>query len=413
MLECLVLLTLAGMVFASQRKMGLANPFQVYFFVWFLVFFGYYVFGGIFIKVSFEFLYLMLAAKAFAFLLFLIIFLAPSTQLNMRKLSRSMLNVQPEERLVLVVQIIVFCILPFVYKRAVDLAGGNDVFAIVGYTRLRYAMTEEGRGFGYFGYFFMLAFVVGSLQVNSFFKKNIGLPQLIFSLATSLIYLYFGTGRTYVLLFAALVFCPLILMKLINTKGLIISIFLIIFLFVFVATMTAKGVSVDEGISDNAESFIVNLAGYTIAPVLAFFHLTNSVMVVDLGENTFRIIYSLVYSLGLSATPPVALIREYAFVPVPTNVYTVYDVYFRDFSYLGVVIPPLFLIFHWWLYLKARRLGGAWIFYYSASIYPLLMQFFQDQYFSLLSTWIQIAFWYWLLIKKSNKEGLKKLLIYA
>ncbi|NTQ55438.1 oligosaccharide repeat unit polymerase, partial [Enterococcus faecium] len=31
-----------------------------------------------------------------------------------------------------------------------------------------------------------------------------------------------------------------------------------------------------------------------------------------------------------------------------------------------------------------------WIFLYSILIYPLLMQFFQDQYFSIFSTWMQL-----------------------
>jgi oligosaccharide repeat unit polymerase len=104
------------------------------------------------------------------------------------------------------------------------------------------------------------------------------------------------------------------------------------------------------------------------------------------------------YALGLSNIQPVALIKEFTYVPDLTNVYTVYEVYFRDFSYSGILIPPLFLVGHYWLYRKALLFGGVWIFYYSASVYPLVMQFFQDQYFSILSLWIQVAFWFWLIL---------------
>lgn len=413
MLECLVLLTLIGLLLASQRKMGLANPFQVYFSVWFSVFFGYYVFSDFFIKVSFEFLYLMLTAKVVALLLLIVVILKPAAQIKSRNMRNLAFDIWPEERFVFFAQIIVFVALPLVYGRAVQLADGSSIFSVLGYIKLRTAMTEEGRGYGYLAYLFTLAFVVTSLQLNLVFKKIIRLPYFIFSVVISLFYAYLGTGRTFILLFAVLMLFPLIIMGIIRFRGLFISIALIAFLFVFVAAMTAKGVSVDESFSSNVKSFLENLAGYTVAPILAFFRLMSTKVEVDFGANSFRILYSLLYSFGLFGFPPVALVRDYAFVPGPTNVYTVYEVYFRDFSYLGVVVPPLFLIGHWWLYAKARRFGGVWIFYYSVSVYPLLMQFFQDQYFSLLSTWIQIGFWYWLLMKNSNKKRINKLINYA
>jgi oligosaccharide repeat unit polymerase len=100
----------------------------------------------------------------------------------------------------------------------------------------------------------------------------------------------------------------------------------------------------------------------------------------------------------LTDVSPIALLRDYESVPNLTNVYTVYEVYFRDFWYFGVLVPPVFLVVHWELYRRANFIGGIWIFFYSASIYPLVMQFFQDQYFSMLSMWMQIGFWYWFLL---------------
>jgi oligosaccharide repeat unit polymerase len=132
---------------------------------------------------------------------------------------------------------------------------------------------------------------------------------------------------------------------------------------------------------------------------LAFSQLFESSPSPDWGVHTFRFFIALQYVLGISAITPKPLVREFDFVPDPTNVYTAYDVYFRDFAYFGILVPPTFLILHYWLYRKAMRLGGVWIFYYSASVYPLVMQFYQDQYFSLLSMWIQIIFWYWIFLR--------------
>ena len=411
MLECLLLLTFTGLLLASQRRMGPANPFQIYFLVWFLVFFGYYILGKSFINVSFEFLVLMFAAKAIAFLFLTVLIFVPSTHIDWRM--GVALPALPKERLVLLAQIIVFCAMPLVYKRAVDLAGGDDVFTVLGYIKLRGSTTAEGEGFGFLAYFSALALVVSSLQVQSYLKKVIGLPSLAISVAISLFYVYMGTGRTFVLMFAVLMICPLIVMRIIRIKGLLVFMSLVFVAFVFVAAMTEKGISVEAGFSENIESLLDNLRGYTIAPLLALFRLTISGVAIDWGLNTFRSFVSLFHALGLTDAAPVALIKDYEVAPDPTNVYTVYEVYFRDFSYSGIIVPPLFLIVHWWLYLKARRVGGNWIFYYSASTYPLLMQFFQDQYFSLLSLWMQIGFWYWLLVKNTNKERPNNLIGYA
>lgn len=41
MLEALLLLTGIGLLLSSRQRMGPANPFQLYFSVWFSVFLGY------------------------------------------------------------------------------------------------------------------------------------------------------------------------------------------------------------------------------------------------------------------------------------------------------------------------------------------------------------------------------------
>ncbi|RZJ37028.1 MAG: oligosaccharide repeat unit polymerase [Chryseobacterium sp.] len=62
------------------------------------------------------------------------------------------------------------------------------------------------------------------------------------------------------------------------------------------------------------------------------------------GENTFRTFFSILYSLDFMSEPPIALVRGFEYVPDPTNVYTVYEVYVRDFWYLGVFLPPTFTV---------------------------------------------------------------------
>jgi oligosaccharide repeat unit polymerase len=219
----------------------------------------------------------------------------------------------------------------------------------------------------------------------------------------SLFYVYVSTGRTHLLLLLSLTLVPLIMLEVVRLRGLSIALLLTAATFVFIATMTAKGISLEADFLENAASLAENLRAYTVAPFVAMSELMQADRPIEWGANTFRFFISVLHALGVSDTPPPMLIRDYVFVPDPTNVYTVYDVYFRDFSYLGVFVPPSLLAVHWWLYDRARKVGGKWMFYYAASVYPLATQFFQDQYFSPLSIWIQIGLWFWIFLGADKK----------
>lgn len=395
MIELLLFIAFSGLILASYRHMKIANPYQIYFLIWFLVFLGYYFSENSFIKVPQEFLMIMLVAKSFVFSFLIIIFKSEPLEIQ-----ENYLFTIRNKSFILLAQIAVFLTAPLAYQKAVSMSGGSDIFSVTGYRLLRYAMTLDGQGFEWMGYLFILAFVLSSISVMLYLTKSIGKLRLTASIAVSLFYAFLSTGRTYVLLLTCLILIPLILINRIQIKGIFLFLIFLIFTFMFTAGMADKGVSVDVDFSDNINSILENVRAYTIAPFLALFQLINSNVPIDLGGNTFRIFFAIAYYIGLTDVAPVSLIRDYVYVPDATNVYTVYETYFRDFSYLGLFIPPLFLAMHWWLYRKAIIVGNIWIYYYAASVYPLLMQFFQDQYFSLLSMWIQIAFWYWLFLNK-------------
>ncbi|MBT2334944.1 oligosaccharide repeat unit polymerase [Variovorax paradoxus] len=375
--------------------MGFANPFQIYFFIWFFLILGYYFSRDSFIQVAPEYLLLILTAKAVALTLVVGVYLSISRAAEFKGFEGVL---RPRVGRIWLAQILVLLAIPLVYQRAVSLAGGDDIFSVIGYIKLRSAMTDDGESFGVLSYFSVLSVVVTSILVNSYAERKIHLLRMIASILISLFYAYISTARTYVLFLFLLLIFPLVLAGVIRFKGILIALFFMVCAFIFVAMMTAKGVSVEADAADNASSFAENLRAYTVAPFLAFSRLVSNPPAAEWGLNTFRLVTTVLNALGVTDRAPPALIRSYEFVPDATNVYTVYETYFRDFLFLGVFIPPLFLIGHWWLYKKAKKSGGKWVYYYSASMYPLVMQFFQDQYFSLLAMWIQIGFWYWLLL---------------
>ena len=166
-----------------------------------------------------------------------------------------------------------------------------------------------------------------------------------------------------------------------------------------VASLTSKGASTDASFSDNMSSFIESAHSYLIAPFVALSMQMSEFDAPALGEYSLRFFFSVLAALGLT-NRPMSLVRGYEFTPAPTNLYTVYEVYVRDFAVFGFFLPVLFLPIHWYLYKKARRGHELYIIIYAISTYPLLTQVLQDQYMTLISTWIQLFIGCWLLISK-------------
>jgi oligosaccharide repeat unit polymerase len=67
--------------------------------------------------------------------------------------------------------------------------------------------------------------------------------------------------------------------------------------------------------------------------------------------------------------------------------------YIRDFGpFYAWILLALFGFIHTSFHRKAINGHSVrYVFYYAFLLYPLLLSFFGDQYFSLISTWIQIG----------------------
>lgn len=110
------------------------------------------------------------------------------------------------------------------------------------------------------------------------------------------------------------------------------------------------------------------------------------------GLNTFRFFIA-IYDKIFCSNYAKPLVQDFISIGngVTTNVYTFYQYYINDFGYIYAILMQFLTgIFHGISYKKMSQMKNYWIYIFSFSIYPLVMQFFQDQYISLISTWIQI-----------------------
>lgn len=291
------------------------------------------------------------------------------------------------------------------YFKALNIAGEN-IFTVSGYINLRTAFTEYDQSYGIMSYLIPLFFVSYSLTFYNNFKKGLLNFKFIILTISALFYVYISTGRTFALLLFALILFPLIIQQKVSKKALAISGIVLIFIFVGIASMTAKGGYDPElNFEENVQVILNPLRSYTVAPFIAMGRIHDRLdqQVLEMGINSFRFFFAILSGLHLVDAPP-SLIKSYEQVPDMTNVYTVYEVYVKDFGILGYYIPVFLLIMHWNFYIFARKYGGIWIFICSFLYYPLIMQFFQDQYFSLLSTWIQMIVWYAIFVKYSPNK---------
>lgn len=132
---------------------------------------------------------------------------------------------------------------------------------------------------------------------------------------------------------------------------------------------------------------------YLMGGAYAYDTLLETPSPLEMGANTGRFFYAIGEALGfnIEAKP---LVQDFSY-PFNTNVYSVYQPYFLDFGITAaVLVQGVFGVIHGALYRLAMRAEvREWhLFIFALSFYPLFMQFFQDQYLSLTSIWLQFAF---------------------
>lgn len=166
--------------------------------------------------------------------------------------------------------------------------------------------------------------------------------------------------------------------------------FLILFL-VFFSVIAIMKVSYLTQYDTYSSLLINQFALYMSGSLVAFEKLVASSSDYVYGENTFRFLYAIFNKL-FGTGEVQGLVQDTVAISDKqgTNVYTFYQYYFKDFGLLYALLVQFFIgIFHGILYRKMLSKRPINIFFFSIMIYPLVMQFFQDQYISLFSTWLQ------------------------
>lgn len=300
------------------------------------------------------------------------------------------------KRVLYILVAIVVIGLPFFLQASyrIFIASNIDNF----FVGLRSELLYGDEDIGALKYLFAFSLVVFAFVLQSYLKKKDlrGRILVIISFIATMLYAIFTTGRL-LFLFVLAVYLGMRFIhgRAFSTKKVmgLAAIFMVVFI-VF-GVVYGKGGNIEGSAYENVKPAAEGTAIYMVASLNALDkEMQNPFLVNYNGNNSLRFFLKVAKTLNIIPNAEVSdLIPDFVLVPYPTNVYTMYSPYIRDFGILYAWLIVAFLGFlHALLFNKASEKKNFRLsFWYSLLLFPLIVSFFADQYFSLLSFWIQFA----------------------
>lgn len=261
---------------------------------------------------------------------------------------------------------------------------------------LRYAALGKGSGFDKpFSSFFFL-FTQCSYMIELLYLKKKNFFKIIPLIFCFLLFGFVMLSKTIFLNFFIYTCIILFFRGILRLKHLLIAtgVFLA-FLIVFQAYRHSSDVS-------NVQSYA--LQTYILSNLYAFDTL-EPCSADHFGENTFRLVYSILYKLNLSDIEPVSPILDWIYKPIKTNTYTGLYPCYVDFGIIGVIITSLLIgLFLGYIFKKVQDGSKYHLLLYAFFSGVIVMQYATDEFLTTLTTNIKIALILWIpfLFKKFN-----------
>ena len=230
----------------------------------------------------------------------------------------------------------------------------------------------------------------------------------VFGIVTVITYMYTPVTRT--IKYKLLTFSSLIILMCLGNKGgiagpafavLFMQYFygklnwkkIVVFLLIVIGLMTAMVlIRADAGGVTLADYIII----YTLSPLPAFDMLLNhdlTVLPATVGTATFGSFFKVLHALGLDASVVPFVPPDWAYVPLPTNVFTHMYSFYLDFGYGGIMAFAIFFGSAWGiLYNLMKRHIRLFVTVYALFFHSLLLSFFADFVFTFMSLSIQYLF---------------------
>ncbi len=273
-------------------------------------------------------------------------------------------------------------------------------------SNLRFAVSRQtdateiygaGQGYGVLAYFLIFAFAIAAIATIKFFDGHTTRGQRVIAASAVLIAAVFAvlsTGRGLAIwLVLVLGSIPLVLRVVRPVVGAALFVGCCLTVFFVGGVVLDKGGSMDLMLTENIKTMYDSIVVYTVGSLPALGTALQVDEPLQFGRHTFRTLFAVLHAVGINVKVA-PLVQQFTFVPMPQNLYTMYLPYVRDFGLLGgVVAQLLFGLLHGFVYRKATapNPSAVSVYVFAFTMVPLMAQYTQDQYFSLLSTWFQYA----------------------
>lgn len=247
-------------------------------------------------------------------------------------------------------------------------------------------------------YFFMvlrtISFSFSYLSTYYLFSGNIlkeDRKYLLLQIIISLIYMIFMTSRTVWFTFLIPCIILIILTKYDDNKTLFkygCILFIIFFSLILILTLMR-----------GQKGSLEDLRLYLCSGIVQFTTWMKNQGARLNGKYTFRIIFAILNRMNIYKSDVVWVDQTLLNIPgldweyTYGNVFTFYHGYAQDFGvWYALFIQFLVGVFHGYIYRMARvKKETFWVVIYAVFMYPLITQFFSDQYASSVSLWLQIT----------------------
>ena len=302
----------------------------------------------------------------------------------------------------LTIAILVCCFLAYIINVALVLLRNFSGITAIVFT-LKYAQVTGKLSTGLIPYVATFSFVFTSFLIYITYNseeryQGFLKSRMKFTLVLSLLYAVFLLGRVFILQWAIaslgmFVFSSHIdkekVRKLVIRAGIAL---LVLFILYGISKFfyRLKDMSIQEMIDDT-------ISVYVAGPLVGMQLLLNRGIGTQRAKATFDFFYSFLNIFGVSFQH-YNRISYMSLGPTESlygNVYTAFYYWIVDYGYIGTfILYQIFSILHTRLYLFSKKKKTG--FYYTLTafaMYPLLMQFFDEQYLTQISLLIQILVW--------------------
>ena len=230
---------------------------------------------------------------------------------------------------------IILVVLPFYIKASYQMFLTSQIESF--FVGLRTELVYGDEDIGPWKYVGTLSYVTLGINLIAYYKKRnrVNLYLLIFSTILSLAYAVLSTGRIlYLMLLAIYAGVAFIYNKNFSIKRILRLVGIFMIFFILMGVLYGKGGDTESTFKQNIEPAAEVTSIYLVSSLNSLDHdLKNQYFVTYSGNYSLRFFTKIARKLHI--LPPAdeaQIVQNFVFVPYPTNVYTMYYKYIRDFG---------------------------------------------------------------------------------